>query len=177
MEPLEEIAADAALFVLGQLDPEAAARFEARLASGCEATRAEYLAFLDTAAQVSLAAPAQQPPPGLRSRLLAGIAQPQPDHTGMVVVRGEETGWLPGPAPGVEIRLFHKKKTMLVKLAPGARTPSHHHRSDEQCLVISGSMTDGEITVNTGDFVYMPAGTTHGELWSETGCTFLIAYA
>ena len=177
MEQTEEIAADAALFALGQLDPKAAARFEARLASGCEIARAEFLAFHETAADVGFTAPAHTPPPDLRGRLLARIAQPPPDHTGMAVVGGGESGWLPGPAPGVEIRLLHKKTTMLVRLAPGARAPIHHHHSDEQCLVVAGSMTDGEITVKTGDFVYMPAGTTHGELWSETGCTFLIAYS
>ena len=93
------------------------------------------------------------------------------------VVRHDETGWLPGPAPGVEIRLLHQTKTMLVRLAPGARVPTHHHHSAEQCLVIEGRLTDGQVTVEAGDFVYMPAGSTHSELWSETGCKFLISYA
>ncbi len=177
MEQREEIAADAALFVLGQLDAEAAARFEARLREGCEITRAEYAAFSETAASLSFSAPSNQPPPGLRDRLLARIAaEPRKPESAAVVVRATETGWLPGPAPGVQIRLLHKKRTMLVRLAPGARVPVHHHDLSEQCLVIEGTVTDGDITVSAGDYVFMPAGTTHSELWSERGCTFLIAY-
>ena len=178
MEQREEIAADAALFVLGQLDADAAARFDARLREGCEVTRAEYAAFTETAASLSFTAPSELPPPSLRDRLMARIAaEPRkPDHSGVVVVRANESGWMPGPAPGVDIRLLHKQRTMLVRLAPGARVPVHHHDLSEQCLVIEGTVTDGETTVSAGDYVFMPAGTTHSELWSETGCTFLIAY-
>jgi quercetin dioxygenase-like cupin family protein len=171
VEQREEIAADAALFVLGQLDADAAARFEARLKEGCEIARSEYAAFTETAASLSFAAPSAAPPASLRDRLMTRIA-----HSGVVIVRAHETGWMPGPAPGVEIRLLHKKKTMLVRLAPGARVPVHHHDLSEQCLVIEGTVTDGETTVSAGDYVFMPAGTTHSELSSETGCTFLIAY-
>ncbi len=46
----------------------------------------------------------------------------------------------------MEIRLLHKTKTMLVKLAPGARVPEHHHDSGEQCLVLEGRLTDGQVT-------------------------------
>jgi anti-sigma factor ChrR (cupin superfamily) len=172
VESREEIAAEAALFVLGQLDPEASARFEAQLQVGSEVYLAELNAFSDTAAALGSAAPTHSPPPALRDRLMARIAQPSL----MQVVR-HDTGWLPGPAPGVEIRLLHQTKTMMVKLAPGARIPPHHHHSAEQCLVIEGRLTDGKVTVEAGDFVYMPAGSTHSELWSETGCKFLIAYA
>jgi quercetin dioxygenase-like cupin family protein len=178
VELREEIAADAALFVLGQLDDEAKARFEARLKDGCEITRAELAAFGETAASLGSAAPSHAPPPGLRSRLMARIAAETPlPQSGVVVVRARETGWFPGPAPGVEIRLLHKKRTMLVRMAPGARLPVHHHDLSEQCLVIEGTVTDGEVTVGPGDFVFMAAGTTHRELWSETGATFLIAYS
>ncbi len=172
MESREEIAADAALYVLGQLDTEASARFEAQLRAGSEVSLAEFNAFTDTAAALGSAAPAHQPPLGLRDRLMARIAE----SSAMQVVRRDESGWLPGPAAGVEIRLLLKTKTMLVKLAPGARVPTHHHNSEEQCLVLEGQLTDGQVTVEAGDFVYMPIGSTHNELWSDTGCLFLIAY-
>ena len=161
------------MFVLGQLDPEASARFEAQLQARSDVYLSEFIAFSDTAATLGLAAPAHSPPPDLRDRLMTRIAQ----SSLIQVVRHDETGWLPGPAPGVEIRLLHQTKTMLVRLAPGARVPTHHHHSAEQCLVIEGRLTDGQVTVEAGDFVYMPAGSTHSELWSETGCKFLISYA
>ncbi len=176
MEQREEIAADAALYVLGQLDAESTARFEARLKDGCQIARPEYGGFIETIAAIGFTAPLQQPPPSLRAKLMARIGGGGA-VSGATIVRADESSWMPGPAPGVEIRLLLKKSTMLVRLAPGARVPSHHHGLSEQCLVMEGTLTDGENTVSAGDFVFMPAGSTHNELWSETGCTFLIAYA
>lgn len=177
MEPREEIAADAALYVLGQLDPESSARFEARLKDGCEIARAEVAAFTETAAALGLTAAPQDPPPALRSRLMAQIAgETKPSMPGMTVVRAHESGWFPGPAPGVEVRLLQKKRTMLIRMAPGSRLPVHHHDLSEQCLMLEGTVTDGEVTVAAGDYIVMNAGTTHRELWTDTGATFLIAY-
>ena len=173
----EEIAAEAALFALGQLDPESSVRFEARLTDGCQIARTELAAFTETAAALGLAVPSQQPPASLRDRLMARIAAEPTLSPGRLIVRSNETAWMPGPAPGVEIRLLNKTKTMLVRLAPGARVPVHHHESSEQCLVLEGTVSDGEVTVGAGDYIFMSAGTTHNELWSPNGCTFLIAYA
>lgn len=176
MEQREEISADAALFILEQLDPEASSRFEDRLKDGCEIARAEYAAFSEVAATLGLSVTPQIPPAGLRDRLMSRVAAETPDQ-GRLLVRSNEGRWLPGPAPGVEIRLLYKKRTMLVRLAAGARLPVHHHAYAEQCLVLEGTVTDGETTVGPGDYVLMPAGSTHPELFSETGATFLIAYS
>lgn len=189
MEEREEIAAEAALYAAGHRDSASTAGFEARLRDGCEIAASEYAGFAETATAFVFAdLPLHTPPAGLRERLLARISaaeQPSPSpplpqsaaSPAMVVTRATDAHWLPGPASGVEICLLRGKKTMLVRLSPGARVPAHHHASDEQCLVLEGSLSDGEITVQSGDFVYMQAGSTHRELSSATGCTFLIAYA
>ena len=184
----EEISAAAALFAVGHLDSASSARFVARLRDGCQVAVAEYAAFAETtAAALQASLPLHTPPSALRDRLLARIAvtvapQPppavvQPGPSAMVVTRAADAHWLPGPAPGVQVCLLREQKTMLVRLSPGACVPPHHHASAEQCLVMQGSLTDGEITVYAGDYVYMPAGSTHRELSSAEGCTFLIAYA
>ena len=181
MEEREEIAAEAALYAAGHRDSASAARFEARLRDGCQIAASEYAGFAEiTALLLADGLPLVTPPPALRDRLLARIAAVEPPATpqsGMVVARAADARWLPGPAPGVEVCLLHEKKTMLVRLSPGARVPPHHHASAEQCLVLQGSLTDGETTVEAGDFIFMPAGSTHRELSSSAGCTFLIAYA
>jgi anti-sigma factor ChrR (cupin superfamily) len=176
VEQREEISAEAALFILEQLEPEASSRFEARLKDGCEIAQAEYAAFSEVATTLGMMVPPQEPPAGLRDRLMAQITAETPDQ-GRVLVRSNEGRWAPGPAPGVEIRLLYKKRTMLVRLAPGARLPVHHHPYAEQCLVLEGTVSDGETTVGPGDYVLMPAGSTHPELYSETGAIFLIAYS
>lgn len=104
-------------------------------------------------------------------------AEPRQDHSAMVVVRGDELPWLPGPAPGVSIRLLNKQKTFIVRMEPGSSLPVHHHTESEQCLVLEGSVSTEGVTVHAGDYVFMPAGSTHGKLHTDTGCTFLIAYS
>lgn len=123
------------------------------------------------------------PPSSLKDQLMVRIAAESasalhPDHSAMVVVRAGESPWHPGPLPGVSVRLLNKKKTMLVRMEPGALLPMHHHPESEQCLVLEGSVTSGGVTVGAGDYVYMPAGSTHDDLRSgDSGCTFLIAYS
>lgn len=173
------------MFVLGLLSPDEHARFVERLNSGCQTTQAEVAAFRETVSAVGLTLPIPTgPPPALRDQLLARIAAEsktpalEPDHSLMVVVRGNDLAWLPGPAPGVSVRLFNQQqKTMIVRMDPGSRIPVHHHTAAEHCLVLEGAVSTGEITVHAGDYIFMPAGSTHGELHSETGCTFLIAYS
>ena len=61
-------------------------------------------------------------------------------------------------------------------MAPKATFPAHPHKTAEQCLVLEGSVTSGDVTAYAGDFVYMPAGSNHDSLYTEGGCTFLITY-
>ncbi len=66
-----------ASFALGALDEDERAAFEAHLA-GCEACRAAVQAFRETAASLALAAPVQEPPAGLRARILHEAASVRP---------------------------------------------------------------------------------------------------
>ena len=78
--------------------------------------------------------------------------------------------------PGVEIRPLLGKKTMLVRMAPGTYLPEHEHSYGEQCLVLEGTIRSDNVEARAGDFTYMPAGSTHPPLYSETGCLLLITY-
>jgi quercetin dioxygenase-like cupin family protein len=94
----------------------------------------------------------------------------------IIIVRGG-TIWMPLPTPGIEVRPLLGERTLLVRMQAGAVYPPHEHRYAEQCYVLEGSITDNNgVTVFAGDFVCMPAGSTHGEIRSETGCMFLLAY-
>jgi quercetin dioxygenase-like cupin family protein len=65
---------------------------------------------------------------------------------------------------------------MLVRMAPKTFLPRHDHPLGEQCLVLEGSIRSDDMVAEAGDFTFMPAGSTHPPLYSETGCLLLIAY-
>lgn len=64
--------------------------------------------------------------------------------------------------------------TTLMKIEPGCRFPAHPHSGDEECLVLSGDMIDGDLTLGPGDYVRSAAGTHHEALTTRTGCVCLV---
>jgi hypothetical protein len=176
---IEEVEEQAALFSIGALPPAEEQRFRQRLAAGCPLCQAEVDSCETAVAGLSLSAGEVAPPPGLRARLLASIGAS--GKTGaaipLTMVRANESSWKPTPFPGVEMRFLLERKTMLVRMAPQSTIPAHPHTLGEQCLVLEGSVTNNGITVRAGDFTYMPAGSSHDEVYSETGALFLITYA
>jgi anti-sigma factor ChrR (cupin superfamily) len=177
---IDEVRSQAALFALGALPPEDAARFEQRVASGCPLCVAESTACRDITAVLPLSVPEVEPPSGLRARLFDRIgAAPGPSTppsvTDSTLVRATDTPWQ-SAAPGIETRALHKQSTFLVRLAPGTSLPEHDHAKAEQCLVLEGSITTDGLMAYAGDFTYMPKGSHHAPLYSAEGCLLLIAY-
>jgi anti-sigma factor ChrR (cupin superfamily) len=83
-------------------------------------------------------------------------------------------------APGVESKLLHDDGAMrmfLLRLAPGARLPSHGHAAEEACVVLEGSAQLGDIEVRAGDFHLAPAGSVHGEVTTRTGALLFLRAA
>jgi quercetin dioxygenase-like cupin family protein len=179
-DELEECRTTAALFAIGGLPESERARFAQRLTSGCPFCVSEFQEYSSIAYEIASSLPQQQPPPLIRERLLKRISPPpasQQSHIEATVLRENDTPWKKLPVPGVEIRRLLGDKTMLVRMQPGAVFPTHEHRFMEQCYVLSGSVTDSSgMTAYAGDFVSMPAGSTHQPITTETGCVFLIAY-
>lgn len=178
----EELEAQAALFALGAMPPEEAARFEQRLTSGCPYCRAEVRECQIALTALPLSAPPVTPPPSLRARVLEGITRGEEQAGDSqfgngLVVRSDETPWESAGVPGVETRRLHGKRTFLVRMGPQSWLPAHDHGvAAEQCLVLEGSITSAGVTAYAGDFTYMPKGTHHHPLYSENGCLLLIAY-
>jgi quercetin dioxygenase-like cupin family protein len=56
--------------------------------------------------------------------------------------------------------------TSYVSLAPGAKSPIHHHKIEEAMLVIAGqglAVVNGEsMPIKAGETLLSPAGETHG---------------
>ena len=94
-------------------------------------------------------------------------------------VRRNEGGWLSAGFPGVDVRpLFRDRtsgqSTVLIRMEPGAKLPTHSHGANEQCLVLEGDIRWGEVAYEAGDFVVMAKDTTHPELHSKSGNLLLI---
>jgi len=170
-----EVQEQAALFALGALPPKEAKSFQQRLDAECPVCLAELRECQSTVDKLALAAPQVAPPAGLRARLFDRIGA-KPLTTEGRLVRAGDTEWEPDPIPGVTIRSLHEGKTILVRMAPHTTYPSHDHPQAEQCYVLEGDVTSAGVTARTGDFIYMPAGSSHAPLYSKDGCVLLIAY-
>lgn len=180
-EYYDECRATAALYAVGALAHEEATQFEERLRSECPLCRAEYDQYAEVADCLAISVPVHDPAPSLRDKLLervrraggetaAGVSQ-------MTLARAFDARWVPSPVPDVEIRPLLGQRTLLVRMQPGTVYPAHEHPQAEQCYVLEGSITDSEgLTVWAGDYICMPAGSTHSAIHSDNGCLLLIAY-
>jgi anti-sigma factor ChrR (cupin superfamily) len=170
----DEVSETAALYALGKL-PEAEARiFERRLATGCSLCQAELESHQRTVELLVSALETVTPPVSLEQRLMRSLPE---QSSGAELLRSNEGEWVPAPDPGVSYRFLHGRKTLLVKMDPGSTNASHSHRFDENCLVLEGTVEDGDMKLSAGDFLFMPAGTSHSPSYTETGCLLLISYA
>lgn len=179
----EEAAGRAALYALGTLEGDEARAFEEHVASGCAACAAELREFESVVADLGMAAPEAEPPPGVRSRLLALVSEEGGggggDGKGFLVVRAGEGEWLPTDDDGVAYKLLYADPgrgtvTTLVRMRAGSRIRSHRHLGVEQCLVLEGDVRSGAVAMKAGDFNCSLPGSVHEELVSDGGALLLL---
>jgi anti-sigma factor ChrR (cupin superfamily) len=120
----------------------------------------------------------EAPPPSLKDRLMARVADYQTLKP-IADVRPYDGAWVSGGAPGVDIKTLFRDKgtgrtTMLVRMQPGARLPAHRHPDDEQCLVLHGDVRWRDLAYEEGDFVVMGRDSDHPEIFSVNGNLLLI---
>jgi quercetin dioxygenase-like cupin family protein len=68
-------------------------------------------------------------------------------------------------------------ESYVIRLEPGAWAPAHDHPADEECLVLEGSLWQGDVYLKAGDFHVARPGMKHGDLRTETGALVFIRYA
>jgi anti-sigma factor ChrR (cupin superfamily) len=167
---------DAAFFALGSMSRSEAEAYEKHLAQ-CGTCWDEVAAVRATIADLILATPTPSPREGLKSRLLERISGPP-----LTLLRGKEALWRPTGLPGVEVSILFidqvlERQTVLLRMQAGAVYPDHGHRGPEECYVIEGDVSDGEATLNAGDYARYAVGSHHGPLTTEQGCLLLIQSA
>jgi anti-sigma factor ChrR (cupin superfamily) len=76
--------------------------------------------------------------------------------------------------PGIEVKtLLYDAAggtvSFLLRAQPGARLPAHGHRMYEECLVLEGEFTMGDVTLHAGDFQTGHPGEMHPVAHTRTG--------
>lgn len=123
-------------------------------------------------------ADAGEPAPEVRARLMARVRENELPQWFSFRLASEDD-WLPHPVPGIRMKVLAMDRrrsvaTLLLDVAPGTVFPAHHHGTDEECYVISGTLMACGRTIGPGDFHHADGGSDHGELRTETGCQVLL---
>jgi anti-sigma factor ChrR (cupin superfamily) len=59
-------------------------------------------------------------------------------------------------------------------MAPGALIEGHHHESPEECLILEGDLSVGELRLNAGDYHVAARGSMHPVLRSQGGAVMFV---
>jgi len=98
-----------------------------------------------------------------------------------VTIRNNEGRWIE-IAPGARRKhLYFDQQSgaeaFLIELDGGASLPEHNHDGTEDCLVIEGDFSIGELRLSAGDFHAAFAASRHAPCRSENGCRLFIKAA
>jgi anti-sigma factor ChrR (cupin superfamily) len=110
----------------------------------------------------------------IKHRLLERIAEDQ--RSRHLTVRPGDGHWRPF-GPGLQIKLLHDAGEIwsyLLKLAPGARLPSHRHPVDEECVVLEGDVWVGDQRVAAGGFHLGRQDVLHAPITTVDGATLFL---
>lgn len=161
----------AAEYVLGTLDGDARARFQLQLPKE-PALRQAVTAWEERLSVLSAEETPVAPAANLWQRIapaLDGLDAPAQNTT----IRADEGEWETVIEGVFKKRLFvdpeEGTQSFLLRFAPGARYPAHSHGMAEECLMLEGEVTIGDLHLSAGDFNLAHVGSEHSELVSETG--------
>lgn len=101
------------------------------------------------------------------------------DFSRRVVVKFDETDWVPSPMPGVERKMLDRigeevaRATSIVRYAPGSAFSPHTHDGGEEYLVLEGTFRDEHGAFPVGSYVRNPPTSRHTPSAPE-GATILV---
>ncbi len=185
---IHEMTEIAVLYSLGALSQHEARSFEAHLADGCDACRAELKSFELTVRALAFNAPEEQPPDRVRAALLARVCESVFEETGepartdnmgqFVSILASEGRWLE-LGEGVLLKQLHVDQatgvaTSLVRMMPGTALPGHQHIGVEQFFVIEGDCNVAGQKLTSGDYHRAEAGSIHETTYTVDGTLLLL---
>ncbi len=165
----------AAEYVLGTLDGAARTAVRRDMASDA-GLRDAVAAWERRLLPLADGVPPAAPPADLWDRIAASL---DAGAAGTISVRSETRDWVPF-LPGVDIKVLHRdeargRQVYLLRMEPGARLPPHPHKLDEECIILSGEMDVGGLTLRAGDIHMVHAGVKHPEVISPTGAVLYLS--
>lgn len=93
-----------------------------------------------------------------------------------VTVRSDAGAWM-NLLPHVQVKVLHtdgRYNSILLRMEPGSALPAHFHEDDEECVVMEGEVSIGDVRVKAGDYHLALSGSRHGELRSDTGALLFL---
>lgn len=187
----DELREVASLYALGALNQEENAAYEAHLSAGCTLCLAEVTSFREVTGAIALSVEPVTPRGQLRDRLLNTVlgksqitAQNAPgtiyEKDGVSISRPEEMNWTAGRLPGLFLKVLFDDpqrgySTALVRMTAGTHYPPHRHAGVEELYLMEGDLSVDEFSMRPGDYCRGEAGSIHGEIFTNTGCLFLVS--
>jgi anti-sigma factor ChrR (cupin superfamily) len=180
-----ELQENAALHALGIADSEERA---ALLGSPQDPELAAELESLEQVAGQMSSVVAVEPPPQVKERLMAkinaSVAANRNDRAPiqegvLAIVRAGDGQWIQTPFAGITMKpLFYDpasgNQSVLVRMAPGAVYPCHHHKGLEHSLVLEGDAIFSDHTLHAGDYEVGASDHDHSSITTQSGCLVFI---
>jgi hypothetical protein len=116
--------------------------------------------------------------PDIWSRIHGSIVEEARALSGMTLENFVDGEWRPHDTPKIDVKQLWDENTILIRCEPGGIEPPHDQPvdQDEHILVIAGELHMGGRVFGTGDYLCVPAGTTHDRMESPTGCILFTQY-
>jgi len=127
-----------------------------------------------------LAGPDVSPPQGLRAKVLERVRRAAAGPGDFITLLGTQ-GW-EELMPGLEVKRLCVDeragvKSFLLRAQPGVSLPGHDHQGFEECMVLEGEFSMGDITLRAGDYHAAAPGTAHPGSHTTTGVTVYLRAA
>ncbi len=175
----EETDLIAAEYALGTL----AGRERDRVAQALEgdgALRRRVEAWEHMLARLDPGAVTEAPSAGLWARVDSAVDRRIGERvTRNTILRSDDdTRWLP-VADGIEKKVLYLDRaagmeSYLLRLAPGVSIAGHGHTAVEECLVLSGAVSVGDVRLTAGDYHLAIPGPVHGDVTTQAGALLYI---
>ena len=161
----------AAEFVLGTLDAKARGRVARRL-PGDPALQEAVEIWRARLGGLEAEPEPIEPPAELWERIEADLDQDAAEPFALTIRQGEGH-WEPF-VEGIDRKMLYIDRdqgyqSFLLRFSPGSRLRSHPHSMVEECMMLEGEVTMAGQHLMAGDYQVISAGTTHPEIYSETG--------
>jgi quercetin dioxygenase-like cupin family protein len=106
---------------------------------------------------------------------LSASGRPPADVTHLSALDGD-AGWQDF-SPGVRIKALWDggmRRSLLVRMDPGAAVSAHAHALEEECLMLAGEAFIGDTLLRSGDYQLAPQGSRHGSVTTDVGALFYV---